>query len=253
MEKLMPSQLAYCDFDLKNITVSKHSFPDDRPISYPSGREKDLVHFILSGTREYTFEGETFTVSAGTALFIPDGTVYSTRSFESCTGIGICFECGIPLVPGIHRRWNDLSRIPDLFEKMNELYLFEPASLLKLKFTLMRLISHLISDSGDAPAALRPALIYIAEHFTENQPISVYANECNMSESYFRRKFSSVMGRSPITYRNELRFKEAERLYRQGMTLQAIAEKLGFYDAGCLCKQYKKHTGGSLKRSLEVV
>lgn len=253
MEPIDPSRLVYYDFDLKNITVMRSRFPNGTVTHYSKGRQKHLLHFVLSGSREYLCNGRRFTVPTGTILLITDGTAYTSRPMDNCSGIGICFNTDIQLSKGIYYEWADSSGASKFFEQLEQIILCEPAALMKLKITLFRLLHSLVSVPPKDVAVIRPAVEYIGSHFVENLPVSLYAKCCNMSESYFRRRFRECMGCSPIEYRNELRFKEAERLYLQGQTLQLIAEQLGFYDAGCLCKQYKKHTGHSLKRTTEMV
>ena len=100
---------------------------------------------------------------------------------------------------------------------------------------------------------IKPALEYIKKHFTENTHISVYAEECHISESYLRKKFSEVLGMSPVEYRNELRFSEAKNLYRSALTLQEISDRLGFYDVSYFSRIYKKAMGDSLKNTFDIV
>ena len=74
-----------------------------------------------------------------------------------------------------------------------------------------------------------------------------------MSESYFRKKFQLVTGLSPISYRNSLRFAEAKKLYREGLTMKAIAEQLGFCDEHYLSKIYIRENGTNLKEDAKLV
>ena len=67
----------------------------------------------------------------------------------------------------------------------------------------------------------------------------------------FRKKFTEYTGRSPIQYRNELRFAEARRLYSEGLSINEIACELGFFDAGYFSKLYKKANGHSLKSEMD--
>lgn len=100
---------------------------------------------------------------------------------------------------------------------------------------------------------IKPALEFINLTYTNNFSIKTYADKCNLSESYFRKIFKSVIGISPIDYRNELRFAKAEQLYQTGNNLKQIAEAIGFCDEVFFSKLYKKRFGTSIKNRLKTV
>jgi AraC-like DNA-binding protein len=185
-----------------------------------------------------------------------------SSSHEDTTGIGICFDLvdingeAIEIARGVYSEWNcDLSKLNDYVTRLQTAY-NSSAEILSVKLYLLRLI-HLLARgftySSKDYNMIKPALKYIEEHFTENTAISVYAEECHISESYLRKKFSEVVGMSPVEYRNELRFSEAKKLYRDGFTLQEISERLGFYDASYFSRIYKKSVGDSLKNTFDIV
>ncbi len=257
------SQLLYTDFDVKNITVAMGVFKHGNIISYPEGRRKNIFHIVLSDFRKYTFNNTETEVTSGTLLFIPDGTVYTTSTPKGSIGTGICFDIfnkdsePIEFQPGIYTEWSvDIGRITEDIAQMRQHYINYPADILSLKIMLLKMIRTLckamVTSSKDYEL-IKPAIDYISETYRENLPISAYAAKCNISESYFRKKFTETVGKSPIDYRNELRFAEAKILYKQNFTMQEIAERLGFYDAGYFSKIYKKTVGDSLKNTFDIV
>ena len=231
-----------------------------------SGRKQNLLHLITAGEREYIFNDKNFSLENGSVLFIPDGTKYSTSAKAtddiSCRGIGICFDItdqngnNILIEPDIYCSWGDRQgKAADYFDKIDKLYKYSPETF-TLKIEILKLL-HTLTESQTAIKGdftlLEPALNFIAEHYKENLAVSLYAEQCKISESHFRKKFTECMGISPIDYRNELRYREAKRLYQKNYTLQEIAEAVGFNDAGYLSKMYKRHTGASLKADSEIV
>ena len=100
---------------------------------------------------------------------------------------------------------------------------------------------------------IKAAVEFINKHYKENLSIKLYADECNLSESYFRKKFREYFGKSPIDYRNQLRFAEAKRLYQNNYTTQEIAENLGFYDSGYMLKLYKRKMNRTLKADSKII
>lgn len=262
------SQLINCDFNITNIKVAKSFFECGEGADYSTnGRRQNLLHLITSGERVYRFNGAELQLKKGAVLFIPDKTYYYTTAKDYnniiCGGIGICFDIydkngeKILIEPDIYYEWDDRKiKAAQYFENIDELYKNSPASLFTLKLTLLKLIHALAlskTTSKGEYTLLEPAFKFIAEHYTENLPVSLYAKQCKLSESHFRKKFLEYTGTSPIEYRNEIRFREAKRLYQKKYTMQQIAEAIGFSDAAYLSKMYKRHTGHLLKNDCEIV
>ena len=262
VEPIKIGDLSHTDFDVRNIAVKRFDFPLRGENDYlEKGRSRTLIHLITSGNRCYKTENGKFTVQAGTVLFIPDGTKYLTRALytkeSGCSGIGITFDMvnssgtELCLEKKVYCEWRDYHNLfSGIFEDMERCYEETPGDLLRLKSLLFRLISRMMTDKGQGRLTkniIAPSLTFIAGHYKENLPVKVYAEQCNMSESYFRKKFVEHTGKSPIEYRNELRFAEARRMYAEGYTIQQIALSLGFFDAGYFSKLYKKANGHSLR------
>lgn len=269
MLKNIFAQLLYNDFEIKNIEVFNLSTYDDSEIDYMRcGRTKHLLHLCTNGTRYYETEDLTLTIKPNTLLFIPNGTKYRTHAIKAdkenpCRGINICFDCVFPdnesidFEYGIYSIEDEVNElVKNDFIKINQLWKSSPTSVLKLKSSLYSIlcrITSLYENESKDYAVIKPALNFITEHYKENYPVSHYAELCNLSESYFRKKFFEIVGLSPIDYRNELRLNEAKRLYQMNVGLQEIAEKIGFYDACHLSKLYKKHRGTTLKKDTKFI
>lgn len=262
------SQLIYSDFDITNITVVKTDFADKNIVNYQEvGRRKNLLHMVTKGSRIYKTGTRTIELPCGSIILIPDNTEYKTISVagdsDKVRGIGICFDMvdtdgeKIQLVRDIYCDFKvDISRTHEKFYLMDELYNTPLTPIFTLKTELGRLLHSLCSSIFTPSRELddvKPALVFIAEHYRENLPVKTYSDKCNMSESNFRKKFQRSTGMSPIDYRNELRFEQARRLYRMNMSMQQIAEAVGFGDAQYLAKLYRRRTGSTVKKDTEIV
>ncbi len=262
------TSLINSDFDISNIRVVKSFFENGDTADYLlKGRNQNLLHLITSGKREYRITDRVLKLQKGALLFIPDTTKYLTFASDldgiACGGIGICFDIKdqngekIMLQPDIYCDWGDRqTKAAEYFEKLDSLYKYSPTSAFTLKLTLLKLIHTLVSSQTvlmGNHSIIEPAISFIAEHYNENLSVSTYAKQCKISESHFRKKFLEYTGLSPIDYRNEIRYREAKRLYQKNYTLQEIAERVGFSDAGYLSKMYKRHTGTSLRKDCEIV
>lgn len=106
-------------------------------------------------------------------------------------------------------------------------------------------------------SVIRPALEYIAEHFSESVTISRLAAAVNMSESYFMNKFREYVGLSAIEYLSHFRIEKACRaLIGTKKSVMEIALECGFGNlsnfnrqfkriAGCTPTEYRKRAGKS--------
>ena len=254
------NELSFVDFDAKGIKASTANFPINNEVDYlHNGRQRFIIHILTDGTRIYKTEKETVTVSSGTLMFLPHGTKYYTRSLdvgkEYCKGLSVIFDLvdkngnTVQLENDqLYIRHDTKGVFIKLCEKMLRCTLDDPDNILEIKSNLLRLIMEIIKDvKRQPPEELAPAFELLLNSYKENLTIKEYADTCHMSESYFRKKFTEFTGRSPIQYRNELRFAEARKLYSEGATINEIADELGFFDAGYFSKMYKKSNGHTLR------
>ena len=240
------------------------SFKNKNTVNYKKhGRTKNLLHFVTGGERIYEIDGRIFKCKPNTLIYIPEGTKYKTVaktvSGEACSGIGITFNFDIN--PSIQEDIYYLENIKnkksilELFERTYSIYINSPLEPLHLKSSVYNLISFLISSNLTSTeySAIIPAIEYINSNYRENLSVKAYAQKCNLSESYFRKKFTEYTGLSPIEYRNQLRFSEARRLYHNGFSTQQICELLGFCDVGYMLKLYKRKNGSTLKNDAKII
>ncbi len=128
-----------------------------------------------------------------------------------------------------------------------------PHSQLRIKGALMEIIAEL-SEKGsltqttgieDARShALKEVLSYIDTHRGDKIYIHDLARIMNMNEQYFCRFFKKTVGRTPITYVNEIRIRDtALRIASTNDPISTIAEDNGFVNMGNFIKQFKKVIG----------
>lgn len=247
------NELSNIDFSVTSVTAKSDKWIGYSQCDYLKyGRTANLVHIVTSGTRMYEFDDNIFTVEKGCVLFIPDGTHYKTWSCNECSGIGICFKFkeDMQIVEGVYHNCRDEhGNYLNLFERLLESYMNSPRMLLHQNSLLLRIIDHMTAESSPETkysVLLSPSIHFIREHYCEKLPVSVYAAECNLSESYFRRIFFRYMNMTPIEYRDNMRLDEAKRLRMTGMSMSEIAEAVGFCDAAYLRKLFKKTKGHSI-------
>ncbi|MFS0838082.1 helix-turn-helix domain-containing protein [Paenibacillus sp. 1P03SA] len=85
---------------------------------------------------------------------------------------------------------------------------------------------------------------YLEENYTEPATLERLAELLDSSPRHLSRLFKRKTGKSPIDYMVRLRMKKAkEMLVTTEMTLQEIAESIGYPDSYSMAKMFKKQTG----------
>ena len=94
-----------------------------------------------------------------------------------------------------------------------------------------------------------PALTHIQQTLYRTVSVTELAALCNLSPSHFRRLFKSLMGKSPIRYKNQVVMQHACRLLDSGvMNISEIANALGITDIYTFSQTFKKEVGVSPSR-----
>lgn len=256
----MTKEMLYHDIEFKLLDIVKATYEENMSFSYPDGgRSFCTLQYILSGKRAYEINNTKLEVEKGAVVFIPAKTAYKTQaktSEEAITTIAIAFRLeGLPeniIKKDIYCKYENIRyEEENIFVLLERLYNTAPAQMVKIKSLLYYLIDRLADADTSCP--VQGAIDYISEHYCENLPVQAYADTCNMSESHFRKLFRQYTGVSPIEYRNKIRFRHAMRLREQNLTLNEIAEKLGFFDASYFCKMYKRYLKENDKEVLEFM
>ena len=255
--------LLHSNIDPQNISCEHYSFSPGSIVDYSTfGRKQYIMHLMLEGKREYIFEGKHTVLDEYSVVFIPDGTNYVTVADDKvCHGPSLMFSLDDKISKSIpHGIYTVESCAKSELEKnffaLCELCKTMPTQQLRKKILALEILYSFVAmqaSPNENSRLIAPALSYIAEHYKENLPISSYAAACNLSESYFRKRFTEITGISPIEYRNQLRFAEARRLCREGLSMKAIAEELGFCDENYLSRLYRRENGRSLSEDSRYI
>jgi iron complex transport system substrate-binding protein len=94
----------------------------------------------------------------------------------------------------------------------------------------------------EPPDRVSQAIRYIHEHYREPISLAAISFFLDCSEGHLSRLFKKKLGLSPIQYLNKLRIHTAQQLLLGSeMTLQEVAEQVGFPDAHSFSRSFKKH------------
>ena len=90
---------------------------------------------------------------------------------------------------------------------------------------------------------------YIDKHLDTGLTVPDVAKACNMSYSYFAKKFPAVYGKTCKEYMEEMRlYKVEEYLLFTNFDLNYIAQETGFADCSHMIKSFKKKHGITPKK-----
>ena len=94
---------------------------------------------------------------------------------------------------------------------------------------------------------IKPAADYLHKNYTDPAlTVSDLSAKCYMSDTYFRRLFQKVYGRTPLSYLIYLRVEHAKALLSElGSSVSEVASASGFTDVKYFSTVFKKTTGTS--------
>lgn len=140
--------------------------------------------------------------------------------------------------------------ILNLMHRKEEFYLEEAkAEIIVLLLNIARTnsASHLpekLPAKDTLPIA--QSLDFISTHYMEPLKVEDLASNCHLSESHFRKIFSSYMGMGPVEYINMVRIRAAcDLLKRTDDFVSDIANKCGFATFSTFIRNFKKIMGVS--------
>jgi AraC-like DNA-binding protein len=142
-------------------------------------------------------------------------------------------------------------QIQELIEEMRnkrELYLEAVKGLL---FTLLIQIARMDDSIQNNPKLstvkvpqIQRALDYVYDNYYKSIPIEKLAEECHISETHFRRLFSSTMKMTPVEYINLVRVQNACEIMKKTQdSMEEIAVKVGFQTISTYNRNFKKYLG----------
>ena len=226
-----------------------------RVVDNLQGRRNNGFLFVFSGGVSLRSAGGVLFVNAGQLAFIPEGARYQLVYEQQTHSCVINFRSFIPT-----ERDQQLCREPMLIpDPLGEDYFRQLAAELanvtteqfKLKVALFEIFDALrshhrqLENADSRNRKIAAGVELLRQNLRENIPAETLAGACNMSVSAFRKLFVACYGEPPVQYRNRLRIRYAQLLLQneEGMSVEEIAESVGFPNVSFFCRQYKKFTG----------
>ena len=235
-------------------TLNKITVTDIRElftVSSPRGRKEEIrnrksygLSFCAEGKTTYEIDGKQAVSDENHAVILPKGQSYSLYGNKSGIFPVINFDCKEFLcdeVISLPIQSAD-TYIKD-FEKMKALSLFEEnrAKIMSVFYSIL----HRISLESSVRNVIIPAIKYIEKNY-QNPKLSnaELAEQCNISEVYFRKIFTETYKTTPKQFIVDIRINKAKQLLSDGiLSIGAVAEECGFSNQYHFCHLFKERTG----------
>ena len=203
----------------------------------------------------YNFsDGKTFETEAGDCIYLPKGSTYAVRSCPESPTDTACFAVNFRVLDD------------EIYDPI-KLKIKNPAALALYRDIVKHRLSHsstaheealsdlyklisIIKKEYFAPyspsiekSIIEPAVNYIHQHaFGEEISAERLADVCDISQSYMRKLFDRVYGRSPIEYLRSVRLEYARELLLSGeYSVTDASMRAGFNDTAYFSREFRKY------------
>lgn len=202
------------------------------------------ISFCKSGQITYTHNGKKIVSDTSCAVILPKNQSYTLHGDKTGIFPVVNFDCDTNLCDTVVciPFDNNEAYLSD-FEKMKKLSLFEGnnAEIMSILYHIF----HRLSQKNSAYSIILPAVSYIKRNY-QNSELSnkILAQECNISEVYFRKIFLKQFGITPKQFILDIRINTAKQYLSEGMLkINAISQKCGFSNQYHFCRIFKEKTG----------
>lgn len=245
------------DFMAHNFNIDKILVacfvPQGKETPIHKNRPSQGLAFHLSGEECYIFSGTKILARPGDIVYLPKGSSYEVKSVSAGDCYAINFDLSEPIFfsPFCFKTKNT-ARFFEAFKVAENAWRAKFSGFeMRCKAQLYSIICDMLHEyelaylPKDTSALIKPAIEHIHLFYTgENISVTHLASLCGISETYFRRLFSKVIGVSPLKYINKLKLSRAMDLISTGMySMREVAEMSGFHDEAYFSREFKKAVG----------
>lgn len=236
------------------------------------------INYIISGRASFRVNNTTYLSEKGDIMIVQPNALHSIYPYQNDSQVyeTLVFDSDILEIDQLSRstreyiepiKNNEMLLIPritaadkgyakihrcvkDIFQYVNANNARDD---IMIKSKLLELI-YLMLEGGYAETAdtynvlsiLKPALVYISDHFRDEIKIQELADTIHVSESYFMSLFHKHIGLSAMEYINQIRIKEACHLLRTtNHSVMEVALISGFRNISNFNRHFKRMTGVS--------
>ena len=253
--------LTYCGLEYCNPS---HRFG-------PNMRDAHVIHVIREGKGTLEINKKKYELGAGDVFYIPpkveawyesdkdDPWCYTWVGFVGMKAGECTSQAGFSLKNPV-RKINCVDKVGQYIEQMLEAYQLSYSNELKRNGLLHLVMSAFVEDYCQNNAALgvaathpypgavyvQHAVEYMTYHYDEKLKINDLADFIGINRSYLTSSFKKHMGCSPQEFLINLRVEKAKSLLKKtDMSINAVANAVGYPDQLAFSKVFKQHCGMS--------
>ena len=265
------NQLITMDYHITDVFAMNQFWQNNHVFDtvFHTGRPTSALLYVEDCAVEYILEDNTrIYAKKGEIVYIPQQTKYKTVFHQTIQGktstmlieFTTLNKNYVPFVFSSHiMKFSDDNDIyKALFMEIISLYLLPVQPIAVIKSILYKFLSELSSARrlkniySKEFSQIAEGILYLENSASYEKNISEIAAMCHVSTSCFRRLFKKYSGLSPVQYQIAVKIDHAKKLLRSNtMTVNEIAEKLGFHDTAYFCKCFKRQTGMTAKEYLK--
>ena len=203
------------------------------------------LSFCNQGQIIYTHKQKEYISNPDYAIILPKGESYSIYGDKNGTFPVINFECeGFLCDTIVTLPVENVDTIMRDFTQMKNLFLFERNRPKGISL-FYNIIHHLTNSSVSEHSVLLPAIKYLEKNYSSPEITNKkLADQCRISEVYFRKLFTEEYGTTPRQYIIDVRISKAKQLLEDGiLKINAVSEKCGFSNPYHFSRLFKEKTG----------
>ena len=221
-----------------------------------ASRHSDCFVYVLTGHAEYFFDGKIYIAMPGNIVYLAHNSQYSVRvTDENYTYFYVDFFFENPKQVIFENEIYDAKSLPSLektFEKLYHLWKGgDVADRLMGKALLYRIYSEIMKNqvfayvSAKNKNKMEQTVEYILAHLDDcNLSGAELSRQSGISETHFRRLFTSIYHTSPVKFITTQRLKKAkELLCFEKIPISEIANQCGFQNHYYFSAVFKKEIG----------
>ena len=254
----------------------------DNPMYPPYVRDAIHTHncmeigLCLTGCGNIVIENREWSFSPGTIIVVPRGvrhkqdnegvplthwryvlvdqdaylTETPARSRSAVQRLFDRVHAGVYLAAGLSAQAAKRT-IDELYSLYHQRYSLDSLEMDALLHLLMAQLFHAPDQELDGVAvpanerrSIESALQFVSENYTQEVRMADMAASCAMSESYFRKVFTRIMGMPPLEYVNRYRINRSIYLLRfTDETVMSIAGRTGFPSIATYNRNFRRYVG----------
>lgn len=251
------NELVKYDFNVRFLNALQQFWRNTKNFQcIDSPKRQDLFLYINGFTITYTDKNNNvFTAKSGDIVYVPTGSEYAVQisdsQGENSYTIGINFllfdESDEQITMSDNIKVFHLPACKSISMFFQQALTFDAVQPFAMKkVLLLEIICALASYTvpKNIPKIITDSLRYLSEHIEENPPVKKLAEQCNVSDVYFRKQFKRYMGMTPVEYRNLLRLDKARSFLEYGeISVQEISDMLGYSTVSHFINEFRIHNG----------